>query len=89
MSMAGGWVGIGPSILVNVFNPERTVLGGLFAKVYPCIAERIGWELDRRALQAALAGAQLLPAALGADSALIGAAELVLPCHRRGWGYPE
>lgn len=72
----GRWVGIGLSILVNVFNPERVVLGGLFARVYPYIADRIGWELDRRALQATLAGAQVLPAALGADSALIGAAEL-------------
>ncbi len=72
----GRWVGIGLAGLVNVFNPDRIVLGGLFARIDPFIAERVAWELERRCLAAAGTGVEVVPAGLGVDSALIGAAEL-------------
>jgi predicted NBD/HSP70 family sugar kinase len=72
----GRWVGVGLSGLVNVFNPDRIVLGGLFARLHPFFSERVTWELDRRCLLATRTGVEVVPAALGVDSALIGAAEL-------------
>ena len=72
----GRWVGIGLAGLVNVLNPDRVVLGGLFARMHPFIAERVAWEMERRCLAAAGTGVEVVPAGLGVDSALIGAAEL-------------
>ncbi len=72
----GHWLGIGLAGLVNVLNPRRVVLGGLFSRLHPYIAEIIDQELDRRALAAPRRLVSIVPAALGVDAPLLGAAEL-------------
>ena len=72
----GRWLGIGLAGLVNIFNPERIVLGGRFAKLFPFVAATVGRQLDRYALSAARSLATICPAALGEDAPVIGAAEL-------------
>jgi predicted NBD/HSP70 family sugar kinase len=72
----GGWLGIGIAGLVNVFNPRRVVLGGLFARIHPYVAPAIDAALERRALPASRQLVQVVPASLGVDAPLLGAAEL-------------
>jgi predicted NBD/HSP70 family sugar kinase len=70
------WVGIGLAGLINVFNPELVVLGGLLGRLFPLAAQIIQDELERRSLAATRELVRVIPAALGADAPLLGAAEL-------------
>ena len=74
----GRWLGVGLAGLVNLLNPELIVLGGVFGRVHPFVARTIGEELDRRALAAPRGLVRIVPATLGADAPLLGAAELAL-----------
>lgn len=72
----GRWLGFGLAGLVNVFNPRLVVLGGLFVRMLPLIADIVAAELDRRTLPETRRLVRVLPATLGTDASLIGAAEL-------------
>jgi D-xylose transport system substrate-binding protein len=74
----GQWLGIGLAGLVNTLNPGRVVLGGQLARLYPFIATTVEDSLDRRALGAPRALVDVVPARLGVDAAVLGAAELAL-----------
>jgi predicted NBD/HSP70 family sugar kinase len=74
----GRWLGVGLAGLVNVFNPQIVVLGGLFGRIHPFTADTIERELDRRALPAPRELVRVVPARLAVDAPLIGAAELAL-----------
>jgi predicted NBD/HSP70 family sugar kinase len=78
MADSGRWLGMGIAGLVNVFNPSRVALGGLYARVYPYARQAIMRELDVRAMPAPRAMVELTTASLGADALLLGAAELAL-----------
>ncbi len=72
----GAWLGVGLAGLVNLLNPRLVVLGGVFETIFPFVAERVEAELDRRVLPAPRALVRVVPAKLGADAPLRGAAEL-------------
>jgi len=72
----GRWLGLGLAGLVNVLNPRLIVLGGLFGRIHPWIAGTLDAELTRRALPAPRALVRVVPASLGLDAPLLGAAEL-------------
>jgi predicted NBD/HSP70 family sugar kinase len=72
----GRWLGIGLAGLINTFNPELIVLGGLFGQIHPFVVRTVRDELDGRALAASLELVRIVPATLGIDASLIGAAEL-------------
>jgi predicted NBD/HSP70 family sugar kinase len=72
----GRWLGVGLAVLVNVLNPERIVLGGLFGRMYPFVEASLSTELDRLTIKASRELVTLVPAALGVDAPLLGAAEL-------------
>jgi predicted NBD/HSP70 family sugar kinase len=74
----GRWLGIGIASLVNIFNPSRVALGGLYARVYPYARDALMREIDSRALRAPRAMVELTTASLGPDALLHGAAELAL-----------
>jgi predicted NBD/HSP70 family sugar kinase len=78
LAESGRWLGIGLAGLVNVFNPTRVSLGGLFARIYPYVREAVVRELDSRAMPAPRAMVELTTALLGANTLLLGAAELAL-----------
>ena len=72
----GHALGLGLGALVNIFNPELVILGGVLRWVYPLVREDVldalrGWALDAPAAQA-----QIVVPSLGGDSVIIGAAEL-------------
>lgn len=72
----GHWLGLGLAGLVNVFNPRLVVLGGLFGRIHPFVSRTLEDELDRRALAAPRSLVRVVPATLGVDAPLLGAAEL-------------
>lgn len=74
----GRWLGFGLAGLVNVFNPRLVVLGGLFGRYYPFVIETVERELDRRVLPGPRGLVAIVPATLGIDASLLGAAELAL-----------
>jgi len=74
----GRWLGIGIGNLINIFNPEIVVLGGLYQRLYPHLEAAVGDGIRERALAAPGESATLACSGLGSDAALIGAAELVL-----------
>jgi len=74
----GRWLGIGLASLVNVLNLRLIVLGGVFGRIHPYVIDPVTHELDRRALPASRALVRVVPAALGVDAPLLGAAELAL-----------
>ncbi|HEX5826893.1 MAG TPA: ROK family protein [Candidatus Limnocylindrales bacterium] len=72
----GRWLGIGLAGLVNLLNPELILLGGMHGRILPAVQPVVEAEIARRALPASRAFVRILPARLGADAPLIGAAEL-------------
>jgi len=75
---SGRWLGIGLAGLINIFNPTRVALGGLHARILPYVREAVVRELDARAMAASRAMVELTTVALGANTLLLGAAELAL-----------
>ena len=88
----GRWLGIGLASLVNVFDPELIVLGGLLGRILPHITEPVANELGRRVLSASRNRVRVIAARLGADAPLIGAAESALEpllADPAGWLLPR
>jgi predicted NBD/HSP70 family sugar kinase len=72
----GRWLGVGLAGLINVLNPRLVVLGGLFGRIQPFVSAALETELDRRTLPESRALVRIVPARLGPDAPLLGAAEL-------------
>jgi predicted NBD/HSP70 family sugar kinase len=72
----GRWLGIGLAGVINVLNPELVLLGGGLTASYPFVRATLEAELDRRVLRAARGIVRVVPASLGVDAPLRGAAEL-------------
>ncbi len=72
----GRWLGVGLAGLVNVLNPSVVVLGGLFSPAFPYLVPSLTGALEARGLEAARRLVSVVPAYLGVDAALLGAAEL-------------
>ncbi len=70
------WTGIGLRALVNLFNPEVIVLGGVLAQVWKARKEQVLDSLSAGGPAVLREDLRVVPAGLGDDSALIGAAEL-------------
>ena len=75
LESVGRWLGIGLSALVNILNPRLIVLGGVFCRIHEFVAETVDEELDRRALSAPRRLVSVVPATLGLEAPLLGAAE--------------
>lgn len=71
----GRWLGVGVANLVNLFNPEVVIFGGLTRTLFPLLEPYVRAELAT-ALTAPRDQVRLALPGLGADSSLLGAAEL-------------
>jgi predicted NBD/HSP70 family sugar kinase len=74
----GERLGIGLAGFVNTFNPRLVVLGGLFGRLQPFAQAAIWRAMALRTLPAPLAMVRVVPASLGDDALLLGAAEIAL-----------
>jgi predicted NBD/HSP70 family sugar kinase len=71
----GGWLGLGVTNLVNVFNPSVVIFGGRLQHLLPYVESEVHQALER-GLRPSCEQVRLTLPALGADSTLLGAAEL-------------
>ncbi len=67
---------MGIGTLVNTLDPRQIALGGLFARLHPYVVDAINEQLDRWAMTAPRSDVTVVPAALGQDAPILGAAEL-------------
>jgi len=70
----GGYLGSGLGSLVNIFNPELVVVGGGFAAAGALLLEPARAVLAREALPPADERVRVVPAELGGEAGLVGAA---------------
>ncbi len=76
LEATAGWLGDGIASIINIFNPEIVILGGMLAEVYSAVAPTVQEQIAKSGLSAPGAKVRLALPGLGADSIIIGAAEL-------------
>jgi predicted NBD/HSP70 family sugar kinase len=74
----GRWLGLGIGNLINLFNPDLVVLGGMYQRLFPYLEASVREAVALRALEAPGTMATIACSGLGPDAPLMGAAELVL-----------
>lgn len=70
------WCGVGIRAIINLFNPEIILLSGCLAQVWQAAEGRTDEAMNRSTMMSPREDVLIRAAALGDDSALIGAAEL-------------
>ena len=76
LEATAGWIGDGIATIINLFNPEIVIVGGLLGEVYAATAPIVHEHIERSGLSAPRSKVRLELPGLGADSVIIGAAEL-------------
>ena len=71
----GEWLAIGVGNLVNIFNPEVVIFGGLLRDLFPAVEGQLRATLGSIGLHAPREQVRLVAPGLGPDSTLVGAAE--------------
>ncbi|MEL6821636.1 MAG: ROK family protein [Calditrichota bacterium] len=71
-------VAAGLASLINIFNPQRIIIGGGVSEAGDWYIEKIKREAFRRAMEPAQEGLEIVAARLGNKAGLIGAAGLAL-----------
>ena len=74
ISKAATYLGIGLVNLVNIFNPEMIIIGGGLAKMGDLLLEPARRVVRERAFQLSARLVRIVPAQLGDDAAVLGAA---------------
>ena len=73
----GRWLGYGIRDLINLFNPEVVVLGGLYHRFFGYLEKGMA-ATAQAAIRASGEMATIAPSSVGPDASLIGASELVM-----------
>ncbi|WP_084957804.1 ROK family transcriptional regulator [Thermoactinospora rubra] len=76
LQRVGEWLGLGVANLVNIFNPEVVVFGGMLRDIYLGAAAQVRSRVNTVCLRANRENLRLRTSALGDDATLVGAAEL-------------
>jgi glucokinase len=77
-SEIGFFLGVGIAGLINILNPERFVIGGGISQAGELLFGPIRRTVDRRAVPLQRKTAEIVPALLGDNAGVMGAAALVL-----------
>lgn len=78
LATIGGHLGVGVANLINIFNPQRIVLGGVFGRAFPHLIDAVRTEVDRRSLTPSRSMSAITASVFGDDSSLLGAGEVAL-----------
>ncbi len=78
---AGRYLGVGIASLVNIFSPEAVIIGGGLVGAWNIIVEEAKKEAHRRSFRSLIEDVKFLPASLGDDAGLVGAASMILGCR--------
>ncbi|MEV0613290.1 ROK family transcriptional regulator [Nonomuraea sp. NPDC050404] len=76
LSRVGDWLGLGVANLVNIFNPEMVIFGGMLREIYLGSAAQVRSQLTLHAMAPQRERLRLRTSALGDAATLVGAAEL-------------
>ena len=76
LQRVGDWLGVGVANLINIFNPEMVIFGGMLRDIFLGSAAQVRSRIAISALAASREGVRLRTSALGDDATLTGAAEL-------------
>lgn len=82
-SRAAYYLGVGLVNLVNIFNPEMIILGGSIAQQLDLMREPARQVVDARAFKIAAESVRIVPAQLGNEAGVCGAAAYVFDRTRR------
>jgi predicted NBD/HSP70 family sugar kinase len=78
VQLVARWTGVGLANLVNCLNPEMVVLGGLLSDLLDVAGAEIRSHMRDALVTPAHLGVQIVAPQLGAESVLLGAAEVAL-----------
>jgi predicted NBD/HSP70 family sugar kinase len=78
VAQAARYLGIAVANLINLFNPQRIVLGGPIGRAGGVLLEPLRAEVQRRAMAYPRSAVEIATSGLGPDTSAIGAAVLVL-----------
>jgi glucokinase len=81
---AVGYLGLGVANIINILNPERVVIGGGVAKAGAILFRPLRRVVAERALPDLSRSVDIVPAALGDDSGVVGAVRLAVLESSRG-----
>jgi glucokinase len=73
-----GYLALGVANLITVLAPERVVIGGGVSEAGELLFDLLRWEVRRRVRLVAVESVPILPAALGRDVGILGAAAVAL-----------
>jgi glucokinase len=74
IARTGYYLGVGFANLINIFNPERIVIGGGLSNMGEMLFEPARKEARKRAYTVAYEAVRFVPASLGRNSGVLGAA---------------
>ena len=83
MKETATWLGLGISSLVNLLNPEKVILSGGMIAAGEALFEPIRATIKANSFEVPARRAQIIPAGLGADSGVIGAAGVALARYQQ------
>ena len=75
---AGASLGVGVAAIVNLFDVDAVVLGGVYAPLFPWLEAPVRAAVERRVLSARWAPISIAASSLGRDAAVVGAARSAL-----------
>jgi glucokinase len=78
MKGMGRMLGIGLANLINIFNPERIVIGGGVKDAWPLFIDAVREEIFRRAFEVPAKRSGIVSSLLGDDAGVVGAAAVAL-----------
>ncbi|MEN3541152.1 ROK family protein, partial [Microbispora sp. ZYX-F-249] len=78
VTQVGQWLGLGGSIVANLFNPRLIVIGGYFASLAEWLLPHAQEQLQRLVVAAPAAQCRFVASTLGFGAASRGAASMVV-----------
>ena len=78
VSQAANYLGVGMVNVVNIFNPEMIVIGGSVAKMGELLLNPVRQLVSKKAFELSAQAVPIVPAGLGDDVGLLGAAVFAL-----------
>jgi glucokinase len=78
LHQAGYYLGLGLANLIHILEPQRILIGGGVSLAGELLLQPARQTVDQRLMSSVYRGVEILPAALGPDVGLMGAAALVM-----------
>ena len=82
--IAGTQLGRALAILVDVLNPERIVIGSIYARQHALLAPYLFESLQEEALERSLAVCEVVPAALGEQTGILASVAVAMQALNEG-----